>query len=151
MKGARKMKGNGNRCRGSLASPVSGKLLRWLYGRTRRNLKKSYKSFSNKEGSDWSFWELHWKSWRRYENIHTIWVYLLATYKWAQNSTGKCYKLFTNCSSLLCGQRREDCSPSWNHIFFFSKGLDLSLTIKILCNAKKLTSNTYLIKLCRVF
>lgn len=27
MKGARKMKGNGNRCRGSLASPVSGKLL----------------------------------------------------------------------------------------------------------------------------
>lgn len=28
MKGARKMKGNGNRCRGSLASPVSGKLLR---------------------------------------------------------------------------------------------------------------------------
>lgn len=27
MKGARKMKRNGNRCRGSLASPISGKFL----------------------------------------------------------------------------------------------------------------------------
>lgn len=43
MKGERKMKGSGNRCRGSLASLVSGKLLRWLHGRTRRDLKKCQK------------------------------------------------------------------------------------------------------------
>lgn len=43
MKGARKMKGSGNRCRGSLASLVSSKLSCWLHGRTRRDLKKSQK------------------------------------------------------------------------------------------------------------
>lgn len=52
MKGARKMKGNGNRCRGSLASPVNGKLLHQLCGRTKRDLKKSWKSFSKRSVTD---------------------------------------------------------------------------------------------------
>lgn len=105
MKGERKMKRNGNRCRGSLASPISGKFLCWLYGRARRDLKRSQKSFSHKESSDWSLGVLLCKSWRGYENRHRIWVCLVATSRWAQAGAGQCYKLLTHSAPVLCGWR----------------------------------------------